>query len=71
MSLTNEGVPFTMPVEPAGSSDRNSGWGGDWGAWIILFLSAGYLRQHLRSQQRDFQRIQQHQYGNDAGLQRR
>lgn len=41
MSLTNEGVPFTMPVEPAGSSDRNSGWGGDWGAWIILFLIFG------------------------------
>ncbi len=41
MSLTNEGVPFTMPIEPAGSSDRNSGWGGDWGAWIILFLIFG------------------------------
>lgn len=41
MSLTNEGVSFTMPVEPGGSSDRNSGWGGDWGAWIILFLIFG------------------------------
>lgn len=32
-----------MPVEPAGSSNNNSGcgWGGDWGAWIILFLIFG------------------------------
>lgn len=40
MSLGNEGVPFTMPVEPAGSSNNNgnSGWGGDWSAWIIIFV---------------------------------
>ncbi len=42
MSLGNEGVPFTMPVEPANSGSNNgSGWGGDWGAWIILFLIFG------------------------------
>ncbi len=43
MSLGNECVPFTMPVEPAGtnSGSNNSGWGGDWGAWIILFLIFG------------------------------
>lgn len=43
MSLGNEGVPFTMPVEPAGTSSNsnNGGWGGDWGAWIILFLIFG------------------------------
>jgi len=43
MSLGNEGVPFTMPVEPAGTNSGNSngGWGGDWGAWIILFLIFG------------------------------
>ena len=43
MSLGNEGVPFTMPVEPAGSNsgNNNGGWGGDWGAWIILFLIFG------------------------------
>lgn len=41
MSLGSEGVPFTMPVEPVGSSSgngNNGGWGGDWGAWIILFF---------------------------------
>ena len=34
MSLVNEGVPLTMPVQPAGSSYSNGGgmWGGD-GAW--------------------------------------
>lgn len=41
MSLGNEGVPFTMPVEPVGTSsgnNSNSGWGGDWSAWIIIFV---------------------------------
>lgn len=39
MSLGNESVPFTMPVEPAGSSNNNNGgWGGDWSAWIIIFV---------------------------------
>lgn len=42
MSLTSEGVPFTMPVQPANTSSNGGGfggWGGD-GAWwiIILFL---------------------------------
>lgn len=42
MSLSGDGVPFTMPVEPAGCNNSNSnGWGGDWGAWIILFLIFG------------------------------
>lgn len=41
MSLGNEGVPFTMPVTPAGSSYNGGGWGMD-GAWwiIVLFLFA-------------------------------
>lgn len=41
MSLGTDGVPFTMPVEPAGSynNGNNNGWGMD-GAWwiIVLFL---------------------------------
>lgn len=42
--MDSGGVPFTMPVEPAGSCNNNGGgfgWGGD-GAWflIILFLFA-------------------------------
>ncbi len=42
MSLSNDGIPFTMPVQPASSNNGNSnGWGGDWGAWIILFLIFG------------------------------
>jgi len=43
MALGNEGVPFTMPVQPANSSNDGNcgGWGGDWGAWIILFLIFG------------------------------
>lgn len=40
--MDSGGVPFTMPVEPAGTANNNGGgfgWGGD-GAWwiIILFL---------------------------------
>ena len=39
--MTDGGVPFTMPVEPAGTANNSGGfgWGGD-GAWwiIILFL---------------------------------
>lgn len=39
MALGNEGVPFTMPVEPVGTnSNNNGGWGGDWSAWIIIFV---------------------------------
>jgi len=38
MSLGNEGVPFTMPVQPAGTSNNSGGWGGDWSAWIIIFV---------------------------------
>ena len=40
MSLGSEGVPFTMPVEPVGTSNNNNGggWGGDWSAWIIIFV---------------------------------
>ncbi len=41
MALGNEGVPFTMPVEPVGSGSNNNnggGWGGDWSAWIIIFV---------------------------------
>jgi len=45
MSLGNDGIPFTMPVEPAGTNSGNSGnngiWGGDWGAFIVLFLLFG------------------------------
>lgn len=42
MAIGSDGVPFTMPVEPANSgSNNNNGWGGDWGAWIILFLIFG------------------------------
>lgn len=42
MALGSESIPFTMPVEPANSSNNNgnsNGWGGD-GAWwiIVLFL---------------------------------
>lgn len=41
MALGSEGVPFTMPVEPVGTSNNNGnngGWGGDWSAWIIIFV---------------------------------
>lgn len=36
----DSGVPFTMNVEPSGCSNGGM-WGGDWGAWIILFLIFG------------------------------
>lgn len=41
MSLSN--CDTTMQVVPAGYNGNNSGgmWGGDWGAWIILFLIFG------------------------------
>ena len=44
MSLGSEngGVPAVMNVTPTGSAGyNNGGWGGDWGAWIILFLIFG------------------------------
>ena len=44
MSLSSDGAVMTMPVQPAyqGSYGGNgSMWGGDWSAWIILFLIWG------------------------------
>ncbi len=45
MALGSEGVPFTMPVQPAGTNSGDNGnngvWGGDWGAFIVLFLLFG------------------------------
>lgn len=44
MSLSSDNVAVTMPVQPAyqGSYGGNgSMWGGDWSAWIILFLIWG------------------------------
>lgn len=46
MSLGSEngGVPAVMNVTPTGTAYNGScggGWGGDWGAWIILFLIFG------------------------------
>ena len=44
MSLSSDGAVMTMPVPPAyqGSYGGNgSMWGGDWSAWIILFLIWG------------------------------
>lgn len=44
MSLSSGGAVMTMPVQPAyqGSYGGNgSMWGGDWSAWIILFLIWG------------------------------
>ena len=41
MSLANEGVPFTMPVQPANTGSNGGMWGGDWSSWIILFLIFG------------------------------
>lgn len=47
--MDSGGIPFTMPVEPVGSSNNNGGnnggWGGDNGWWIILlflFLFSGW-----------------------------
>lgn len=43
MSLVNDGIPMTMPVQPANSSNGNGNgmWGGD-GWWVIvLFLIWG------------------------------
>lgn len=42
MSLANEGVPFTMPVQPANTNGGNGGmWGNDWMSFIVLFLIFG------------------------------
>lgn len=43
MSLTNDGIPFTMNVQPAGYGNNNGGcgFGGDWMAFIVLFLLFG------------------------------
>lgn len=38
MSLGNEGVPVSMQVQPVGTSNNSNGWGGDWFAWIIIFV---------------------------------
>lgn len=42
MSLSSDNVAVTMPVQPAYQGNSgNSMWGGDWSAWIILFLIWG------------------------------
>ena len=44
MSLSSDGAVMTMPVQPAyqgGYGSNGSMWGGDWSAWIILFLIWG------------------------------
>lgn len=43
MSLTNDNAVMTMPVQPAysGSNCNGMGWGGDWMAFIVLFLLFG------------------------------
>lgn len=40
MALTSDSIPFTMNVEPAGTSNNNGNgmWGGDGAWWIVLFL---------------------------------
>lgn len=41
MSLGNEGgVPAVMNVTPTGTASNGNcgGWGGDWSAWIIIFV---------------------------------
>lgn len=38
MSLTDGGVPMTMPVQPANSGGGFGGWGGEGSWFIILFL---------------------------------
>ena len=41
MSLSSDGAVMTMPVQPAYQGNGGFGWGGDWSAWIILFLIWG------------------------------
>ena len=45
MSLSSDNAVMTMPVAPAysagGYGSNGSMWGGDWSAWIILFLIWG------------------------------
>ena len=45
MSLSSDNAVMTMPVAPAysagGYGNNGSMWGGDWSAWIILFLIWG------------------------------
>lgn len=42
MSLSSDGAVMTMPVQPAYQGGNGGfGWGGDWSAWIILFLIWG------------------------------
>lgn len=44
MSLSSDGVGMTMPVQPAysgGGYNNGSMWGGDWMAFIVLFLLFG------------------------------
>lgn len=39
MFNSGNAMPFTMNVEPAGTSNRDGGWGGDgWGMWIWVIL---------------------------------
>lgn len=38
MSLSDGGIPMTMPVQPANSSGGFGGWGGEGSWFIILFL---------------------------------
>lgn len=38
MSLNENGIPMTMPVQPANSGGGFGGWGGDGSWFIILFL---------------------------------
>lgn len=40
MSLSSDAT-LTMPVQPAYGNGNGGMWGGDWGAWIILFLIFG------------------------------
>lgn len=43
MSLANEGVPFTMPVQPANTGSNGGMWGGDWMGMIVLFILLSML----------------------------
>lgn len=38
MSLSDSGIPMTMPIQPANSSGSFGGWGGEGSWFIILFL---------------------------------